>query len=295
MKNFTQQNIIEIVNYIKSMISSNEQHLSAISSAINAPVEPEKLTQIIGDIAKISRDFAANAHRLKMYHDWSISPNPEWFDHFIDQFFQTQNSVSLWMERGVYSVLALRRGGKLLELCCGDGYNTKTFYSPLVESIIALDFDESAISHAQQHHQAPNISFQRADIRTGMPTGIFDNIVWDAAIEHFTETEIAALMAAIKERLGPQGILSGYTLVESADGHKHLHQHEREFRSKEDLCSFLTPYFANVRVFETIHPTRHNLYFYASDAAAPFDADWHGGLSIRTNPAGTVGRVITKA
>lgn len=40
---------------------------------------------------------------------------------------------------------------------------------------------------------------------------------------------------------------------------------------------FLTPHFTNVRVFETIYPDRHNLYFWASDASIPFDADWAAG------------------
>lgn len=44
---------------------------------------------------------------------------------------------------------------------------------------------------------------------------------------------------------------------------------------KEDLLRLLAPHFKNVKVFETIYPTRHNLYFFASEyAALPFDANW---------------------
>ena len=111
-----------------------------------------------------------------------------------------------------------------------------------------------------------------------MPEGSFDNIIWDAAIEHFNEEEIATVMSGIKTRLKPGGRLSGHTIVERGDGSKHLEQHEREFTSMADLASFLTPHFANVRVFETIHPARHNLYFYASNGPVPFDADWQHGL-----------------
>ena len=79
---------------------------------------------------------------------------------------------------------------------------------------------------------------------------------------------------ALKRRLLPGGILSGYTLVEKDDGLPHLAHHEIEFSGMADLKALLTPYFANVRVFETRHPDRHNLYFWASDGVLPFSSDW---------------------
>ena len=59
--------------------------------------------------------------------------------------------------------------------------------------------------------------------------------MWDAAIEHFTEAEIDKIMREIVGRLGPDGILSGYTLLEAADGKKSNALHEYEFKSKHDL------------------------------------------------------------
>ena len=70
-----------------------------------------------------------------------------------------------------------------------------------------------------------------------------------------------------------KGILSGYTIVESEHGDKHLHQHEYEFHDKQDLARFLTPYFKNVQVISTVYPMRTNLYFYASDGELPFESN----------------------
>src|SRR5450759_1386155 len=56
--------------------------------------------------------------------------------------------------------------------------------------------------------------------KTAAPGGAFRNIVWDAAIEHFTETEIDKIMRELVRRLGPDGILSGYTLTALPDGRK---------------------------------------------------------------------------
>ena len=118
-----------------------------------------------------------------------------------------------------------------------------------------------------------------ADIRTDMSQGKFENIVWDAAIEHFTEEEIGKILKDIKDRLTEDGILSGYTIVEKQDGTKSLDEHEYEFKNKEDLMRFFTPHFNNVTVFETLYPSRHNLYFWASSGHLPFSREWPYAIS----------------
>ena len=179
------------------------------------------------------------------------------------------------MERGVFSRLAVKPGATILELCCGDGFNSYFFYSPQSTSVVAVDFDINAIRYARRNFRASNLTYQLADIRMQMPTGNFDNIVWDAAIEHFKEREIEQIMTQIKARLAEtSGVLSGYTLLEREDGVKGLEQHEYEFKSKEDLLRFLNPCFRNVTVFETYSAERLILYFWASDGVIPFDPGW---------------------
>ncbi|WP_426533630.1 class I SAM-dependent methyltransferase [Bradyrhizobium sp. McL0615] len=167
--------------------------------------------------------------------------------------------------------MVLKPNSKMLEICCGDGFNARHFYSSRAASIIALDFDKDAIPHAKRYNSVPNITYVQQDIRQGLPAGPFDNIVWDAAIEHFTEVEIDKLLREIVSLLGSDGILSGYTLTEAADGNKGNALHEYEFKNKEDLRRFFTPHFKFVKVWETIYPTRHNLYFAASQSEiSPF-------------------------
>jgi len=225
--------------------------------------------------SKRLKNKTARAYKKLFWATWNISGNPEFFDHHIDLFYQWQETKnSLWLERGVFGNLAVKRGGKLLELACGDGFNSRNFYSYLAKSIIAVDFDKNAIKIAKNKNSTENIEYVLADIRTNMPNGHFDNIVWDAAIEHFTENEIDNIMKEIKKRLDVnKGTLSGYTIVEKTEG-KMLEQHEYEFKNMEDLRRFLKPYFENVIVFETIFPERHNLYFWASDGNIPFSEKW---------------------
>lgn len=211
------------------------------------------------------RRLSALTHFTQFAVQWGFEPQPEWFDHYLDQHWQwSAKNNSLWVERGVFSRLVIKPSAKMLEICCGDGFNARHFYSSKASSIVALDFDKEAIRHARRYNSASNVTYIQQDIREGLPLGPFDNIVWDAAIEHFTEAEIDKIMLDLVQRLGSYGILSGYTLTEAASGKKSNALHEYEFKDKDDLRRFFTPHFKFVKVWDTIYPTRHNLYFVAS-------------------------------
>jgi SAM-dependent methyltransferase len=236
----------------------------------------ERLLQIETSIA--SR-WVSNAHKRLMAVQWGMPPQPEHFDHHLDLFYQwlaTRNP--LWLERGVFGSLALRNGD-LLELACGDGFNARNFYSLRSRRVVACDFDPKAIATARKKNAAPNVEYLLADIRTNMPDGKFDNVVWDAAIEHFKLSEIQQILGSVISRLTNEGILGGYTIVERPDG-KSLSHHEYEFKNKEDLVRILTPHFKNVTVFETVYPERHNLYFWASNSGLPFGRGWPYTMSV---------------
>jgi len=219
------------------------------------------------------RRLARSTHRLQLLVEWAVD-NPEYFDHNLDMYYSWFHSrESFPVERGVLSSLAITRDSRVLELCCGDGFNAHHFYSLRASSVLGIDFDVEAIRWARRNYRSPNVHFEIGDIRKDIPNGPFDNIIWDAAIEHFTDSEIMNLMSRIKQVLTPAGTLSGYTIVEPLDGGKHLHQHEYEFRSKGDLARFLVPHFKCVQIIETVFPSRTNLYFFASDSMLPFDRE----------------------
>jgi SAM-dependent methyltransferase len=236
----------------------------------------KRFTRIVALVRWINfvvRSFSSLTHRFQFLVEWAVD-NPEYFDHNIDLYSSwKQSRESFPLERGVFSSFAMTPNSVVLDLCCGDGFNSYYFYSLRAASVTAIDFDREAIRWAKRNYKARNLIFNFGDIRTDIPDGPFNNIVWDAAVEHFTESEIGSIMERIKAVLDPNGTLSGYTIVEPADGSKHLHQHEYEFHSKEDLARFLSPHFKNVHIFETTFPSRTNLYFYASNAILPFDRE----------------------
>ena len=117
-----------------------------------------------------------------------------------------------------------------------------------------------------------------SELGTRAPAEQPKRLVRAQVLSSSSRTPLADLMGTIKSRLKPNGILSGYTIIEPEHGGKHLHQHEYEFHDKADLARFLEPWFKNVQVLQTDHPGRQNLYFWASDAALPMERD----LVLRT-------------
>ena len=203
-----------------------------------------------------------------------VPPQPDNFDHQIDQFYLwTVTRSPQWVERGVYSALALK-GGKLLDLCCGDGFNARNFYSVKSTHVVACDIDPKIIRLAKRKNPARNVSYEVADIRWHMPDGRYENIIWDSAIEYFTEAEICTILESIKDHLTADGIVSGHTYVENMDEPDRISNHKYHFKCREDLVRMLMSVLENVLVFETEYPGRHNLYFWASDAVIPFGSGW---------------------
>lgn len=223
-----------------------------------------------GTIRKVS----AQLHRFQMALQWKMGDNPEYFDHFIDLHYQLTHKLQAFpFQRGVWSLFAFAQDTRyVLDIACGDGFFSKQFYASTGASVVAIDFDPEAIKFASRYNNHERISYILGDVRNGLPDGSFDVITLDAALEHFTEEEIQKLMGAIKEKLAKHGVLSGYTIKASEDGHKHLHQHEYEPHSKEDLARFLRPFFSKVHVFETTSEERTNYFFHATDGVLPLDS-----------------------
>ena len=216
---------------------------------------------------RLLRKVSALSHYVQFALQWGVRPVPGWFDHYLDiHYLWGKTRTPLSCERGILGLLAIKEGANVLELCCGNGFNTFHFYSIRAGKIFAMDLDEDAIASARRSFGAGNIEFVAGDVRSDLPNEQFDNIVWDASLEYFTSEEIGPLLASLKQRLRLKGILAGQVLLQETQAEEHSHI----FRTTADLIQFLQPHFRNIRLIETRYPSRHNVYFYASDTELPF-------------------------
>ncbi len=242
--------------------------------------------------SRIAESWVSGAfHRLYLVQ-WGMQPSPEFFMHKIDLYWQWRTKrYAHWVERGVYSLLAIKPGARVLELGCGDGFNAYFFYSCKASKIVAQDFDVVPLNYAKRVHSASNIEYCLGDMRTQMPEGDFDNVVWDAVFMYITEEEGHACMRQIKKRLSAsQGTLSGHTpLAEYHDERWKSPKQVNECRSREDLSKLLKPHFENITIFETDYSDRRNLYFWASDGVLPFADGWESQIVSRSAATGSSG------
>jgi SAM-dependent methyltransferase len=204
---------------------------------------------------------------LQFAKDWRFPPNPEWYNHELDIALFEQRKAVHFFERGVYAS-EVTCGKRVLDLCCGDGSVSALFVAPEATAVYAVDFDRKAIAHAQRTWRSTsNLKFAVMDIRDlAVPEGGFDVVLWDAAIEHFTQEEMKRIFGGIKRALAPNGILHGSTVKRAM--HAQHHEHEYEFESLAEMEKFLSPSFKFVSSWERVHPERTAFYFRCSDAAS---------------------------
>jgi len=270
----TRDKIIKLIESIQAGFNDNAGQLLA---QLRLTDQAGPILSLCEDYCQATRDFSSQIHRIKMQIDWGHPESPKWMNHYQDWFFQTlDRRLTFWLERGIFARLSFGENAEVLELCSGDGFNTKYFYSPYAKNIKAIDYDIRAHQHAKKFHQWQNIEYFLGDITTQMPQGDFDNVVWDAAIECFSDKEIEDILLNIRARLVRRnGVLAGYTLVDVGTQRDTRYNQTRKFQSKADLHSLLTRVFPEVKVFETFSQERHNLVFYASmGGKVPFHDGW---------------------
>jgi ribosomal protein L11 methylase PrmA len=68
-------------------------------------------------------------------------------------------------ERGFFSMLAMKHGCRVFDLCCGGEFFAHYFFSTRAKSVVAVDFDPAAIAHAKKSFQAPNVEYRCVDNR----------------------------------------------------------------------------------------------------------------------------------
>lgn len=236
------------------------------------------------------RALNSASHHLQYKVEGFMRPSAEWFDHELDAQWQWPSQGRFtFLERGVLSSLSIRPGGRLLELCCGDGFNAGRFYASRAGQVVAVDHNREALAQARRRHTRPNVEFREADIRAELPEGPFDNVIWDSAIHHFSIAEAAVVLAAAHRVMRDDGVLSGYTVIEPGESYAYT---RLRFTDAVGLAELLAGEFAHVSVLETSDPLRRNLYFFASDlrAALPFAEGVHAApaRSAASHPAASL-------
>lgn len=152
----------------------------------------------------------------------------------------------------------------VLEIGCGDGYGAE-YLSRYAKEVVAVDYAQSNITHAQNKYKKPNLTFK---VMEGQALG-FDNNTFDAVcsfqvIEHIPEDTILSYLSEIKRVLKDNGEFYLSTLninhaMKSMLTYKKNPAHCREYRFTE-LKTLLSNVFANNEIYGLHLTLKHRFY-----------------------------------
>ena len=194
--------------------------------------------------------------------EWFQTTPPTYFNHFCDLYYQwPEKNNYQWLERGVFNAFYIRPNNSVLELCAGDGFNARYFYSIKAKKVIAIDIEPDAIKHATQYNSNHNTTFICVDVLQCNFSEQFDNIIIDAALEQFNSEQQSIVIDKIYKLLNANGFFSGCTISRSS--HISYKHNKYEFSDKDDLYEFLNKKFENIRIIESNINEKKYLYFCA--------------------------------
>lgn len=161
------------------------------------------------------------------------------------------------VENGIMGLLAIKKGAEVLELGCGDGFDSRFFFSSNAFHVTALDSDPKAIAHASKNHAAPNITYRLCDFSRDMTVGKFDTIIWNLGPEEFSKEAADKIISLAKARLNQSGIISGSSNILKNSGW---------LNRVTDLENILKAHFSHVKIKESGF-SDGVFFFYASEEA----------------------------
>jgi SAM-dependent methyltransferase len=147
-----------------------------------------------------------------------------------------------------------------------------------------VDANREALAHARHVNPAPNVRYLQGDIRGELPAGPFDNVIWDAALTHFSDDEVQSILRNVRAVLRPGGVLSGQTDYETAGDYSYA---VISVPDSELLADMLGRVFPHVYIRRSDDGPRVNYYFFCSDEARalPFSPG-HQEVLVRSADAG---------
>jgi SAM-dependent methyltransferase len=153
----------------------------------------------------------------------------------------TPDSLLALHEAGYRAVLDRIGDGRILDVGCGQGFESARFLGP-DRSVVGADYSAEAVSAAASHYAAAGLRVAQMNaLDLGFADGSFDGACSSHLIEHFTDPEphVAELARVIR----PDGVVCILTPNKPADFENPFHLHLFE---REELRAMLERHFSDV-------------------------------------------------
>lgn len=223
--------------------------------------EQQKREAIVGEyFATVADCVGEMASVLLMLSQWRHTPLPDWFDHrhhilglALREYFHDYWAM---LASDVLKVLPVS-GGRLLNLCSGDGHYSHFFYKQRADEIICVDKNQKQARRLYKHD---NIKYIQENVLTYEPIdSYFDVVLIKGAIEHFTQAEQQLIFRKAFKALKPNGSFFGDSpAVSTLDKHP---AHKNEWSNEGEMQIELGKVFDNIETYVLVSKERTTLFW----------------------------------
>ena len=209
--------------------------------------QQKRIEMVVGEYcAQIGLMVNKLAGDLLFDSRWGDSES-EWFDHRLHLLDPDKWFTDFWAASADNIIGVLPLGGKLLNLCSGDGFYDYYFYRKRAGEIISVELNQEALDHARRLHSAPNIKYIQGNVLTfDPPDSYFDVVMIRGAIEHFDQQGQHIIMQKDAKALKSGGWFCGDTPARRENNQKHLSLHEFEWADEREMKQELGSVFRHI-------------------------------------------------
>jgi len=175
-----------------------------------------------------------------------------WYDHRFD--WASGPGYWGWAERGFIGLKVIKKGDRVLDLCCGDGIYSGLFFSNRASLVHGIDISDEAVAIAKRYENDKFRVFKGDVIKDPFPERKYDVIFLFTSIQYFEPEQGKILLKKISDHLGRMflGSVSIGPIRQRAV--------RNTFLSEEELKDFLSPFFRKIEIEKSLW--RDEVFFF---------------------------------
>ena len=190
---------------------------------------------------------------------WFSDEIPKYSDLRTSHFLSNNNRFPLWLSRGFYSRQSIKKGDKVLDIGCGNGFVTCFFLSDICLKIDAIDINGDAIKSAKKYHYSKNINYHILNaVSENFPNSTYDVIIMDSSIMYIKESDIDTLLNKIQKSMHDNSLFVGSATLGSLEN---SNTGDMQLSNKKELEVILNKYFSNIKIWSQDEMGFERIYF----------------------------------
>jgi SAM-dependent methyltransferase len=218
---------------------------------------------VLGVVANIAIKFVRFFYRLQYIYDWGLrDKHPNHFKHLTNLYtWSSDPNCNQFATAPSIARSYLKRGQKVLDLCCGDGSISFLFFSDIANKIDAVDVDRDAIMYGREKFGNDKIFYHDTDIfkfLSEVNVKSYDLIYFGSGFDYFKRCDRKALFLGLLKKMTSETTLVLKTPISSDESYMWGQEEAQSdfIKSEQELIDELSEFFNLVQSREVQYSSR---------------------------------------